>query len=95
MPNDVIKMKLERNTQWGRMHESAYPFKMNYKVPFPAANVARWNEPIDTDTVYSDTPAVDDGSTCAHLYFRLDTLVTDVYGMKSDAEFVNTLEDTI
>ena len=85
MPSDNIKPTLERMTQCGRIHESTYPFKMHYKSPFPASNVARWNKCISTNSVYSDTPGVDDGSICAQLYFGLDTLVTDVYGMKSDA----------
>ena len=55
----------------------------------------RRNEPVPTDTVYADTPAIDDGSTCAQLFFGTKTYVTEVYGMKTDRQFINTLEDTI
>ena len=69
--------------------------KKHYKSPFPANNVHRHNEPIITDTVYSDTPAIDSGYTCAQLFVGTKSLVTDVYGMKTGKQFINTLEDVI
>ena len=72
-----------------------YPFQMAYKSPFPAANVNHRHEPVATDTVYSDTPAIDDGSTSAQFYVGLESNVCDVYGMKTDKQFVDTLEDNI
>ena len=47
------------------------------------------------DTVYSDTPAIDNGATSAQIFVETESLVTDVYGMKSDKEFVSTLQDNI
>jgi hypothetical protein len=67
----------------------------HYKSPFPALNIPRRHEPIATDTVYSDTPAIDSGATQAQFYVGTETYVTDVYGMKTDKEFVNTLNDQI
>ena len=69
--------------------------KKHYRSRFPALNVARRNEPVATDTVFSDTKAIDDGSTCAQIFIGRDTMFADAYGMKSDKEFVNTLEDCI
>jgi hypothetical protein len=60
-----------------------------------AADVHRRDEPVATDIVYSDTPAVDSGATSAQLFVGTETLLTDVYGMKTDKKFVNTLEDNI
>jgi hypothetical protein len=57
--------------------------------------VKRCNEPVATNTVFSDTPAVDSGVTCAQLFAGLESLVADVYGLKTDKAFVNTLEDNI
>ena len=37
----------------------------HYKSPYPARNVYHMDEPVVTDTVYSDTPAIDDGSKSA------------------------------
>ncbi len=45
--------------------------------------------------VFSDTPAIDDGSTCAQIFVEHNSLVADVYGMKSEKQCVNTLEDNI
>ena len=49
----------------------------------------------DTDTVFSDTPAVDSGVKQAQVFVGRDTLVADAYPMKSGKQFVNTLEDNI
>ena len=53
-----------------------------YKSPFLACNVHCRNEPIATDTVYSNTPAIGSGCKCAQLFVGNKTMVTDVYGMK-------------
>jgi hypothetical protein len=45
--------------------------------------------------VYSDTPAVDNGATVAQLFVGTETLVTNVYSIKTNSEFVHTLEDNI
>jgi hypothetical protein len=47
------------------------------------------------DVVYLDTPAIDDGSTSAAVYSGGTSHVLDVFGMKSNKQFVNTLEDII
>jgi hypothetical protein len=57
--------------------------------------VFRREEPVAMDTVYSDEPAIDDSSTCAQLYVGTKSTVADVYGMKSEKQLVNTLEDNI
>ena len=55
--------------------------------------VSRRHEPVATDTVFSDTPAVDSGVNQAQVFVGRDTLVADAYPMKSGKQFVNTLED--
>jgi hypothetical protein len=69
--------------------------KKQYKSPNPAMNVTRRQEVIATDTVYSDTPAVDSGATSAQFYISVESLVCDTYGMKTDKQFVETLLDNI
>ena len=93
-PLDVIKKTFAATTQFAR---NAYrlPFRKHFKSRFPALNVHRRQEPVATDTVYADTPAIDDGATCAQIFVGRKSLVTDVYGMKTDKEFINTLEDNI
>ena len=46
-------------------------------------------------TIFSDTPGVDSGITMAQIIVGKDSLVSDVYPMKSSKQFVNTLEDNI
>jgi septum formation inhibitor MinC len=50
---------------------------------------------VATDTIYSDTPEIDCGITSAQLFVGTKTSTTDVYPIKSDKQFVNTLLDNI
>ena len=61
LPMDIIKKTFKNTTQYARTPMSAI-LKKYYKSPYPAFNVKIRNEPVATDTVYSDTPVVDDGS---------------------------------
>ena len=49
-----------------------------FKSPFPAFNVCRQDEAVATDTVFSDKPAIDDGSTMAQIFVGTQSMVTDV-----------------
>ena len=71
--------------------------KKHLKSRNPALNIPRRHEPVATDTVFSDTPAVDSGVKQAQVVFGRDTLVAYAYPMKSGKQFVtpNTLEDNI
>jgi hypothetical protein len=53
------------------------------------------DEPVATDTIYSDTPVIDCGITSAQLFIGTKTHTADVYPIKSDKQFVNTLLDNI
>ena len=66
-----------------------------YKAPFPAMNVLRRNEPVATDAVFSDTPSYDGGYTAAQFFVGINTEVCDVYGLRNERDFVNTLQDVI
>jgi hypothetical protein len=43
--------------------------------------------------VYSDVPAIFDGSTAAVIFVGTSTKVTDVHGIKKDNQFAKALED--
>jgi hypothetical protein len=94
LPTKVIKHTFRNTTQYARIPMSTF-LRKHYKAPNPAFNVPRREEPVATDTVYSDTPAVDSGATSAQFYCGTESLVTDSYGMLSDKQFVNTLQDNI
>ena len=61
----------------------------------PGLNVPRRHEAVVTDTVYSDTTAIDSGVKMAQLFVGKESLVSDIYPMRSGKQFVNTLEDNI
>jgi hypothetical protein len=94
LPIEAIKRTFQHTTQYAHLPVRTL-LKRRYKSPNPALNVFRRNESLACDVVYSNTPAVDNGSTLAVIFVGLDTQVTDIYGIKSDKQFVNTLEDNI
>jgi hypothetical protein len=91
---DIIKKTFEHTTQYARL-PTGTTLKKAYKSPNPALNVYRRQEDVACDIVYSDVPAIYDGSTAAVIFVGVNTQVTDVYGIKTDKQFVNTLEDNI
>lgn len=93
-PLKVIKFTLENTTQYAR-NSVRLPFRNHYKSRFPALNVRRRNEPVATDTLWADTPAIGCGSTCAQVFVGRATYVTDVYGCRTDGEFASLLEENI
>ncbi len=86
-PADTIQRTFDVTTQFARGRVSDN-LKQHWRSRFPACNVKRRNEPVATDTVFSDTPAVDCGVTAAQLFVGHESLVADVYGLKTDKEFV-------
>jgi hypothetical protein len=91
---DAIKKTFKNTTQLEHMPMSTI-LKKQYKSPNPALNVHPRDEPVATDTIYSDTPAIDCGITSAQLFVGTKTHTADVYSIKSDKQFVNTLLDNI
>ena len=69
--------------------------KKHLKSRNPALNIPRRHEPIATDTVFSDTPAVAIGVKEGQVFVGRDTLVADAYPMKIGKQFDNTIEDNI
>ena len=67
----------------------------NMKSRNPALNVSRRYEAVTTDTVCSDTSGVDSGVKQAQLLVGKESLVSDIYPMRSGKHFVNTLKDNI
>ena len=96
VPSKVVKKTLEATTQYARhIHTGPNMFK-TYRTPFPACNVLRRHEAVATDTVHSDVAAVDtNGVSCAQIFVGRESLVVDIYGMKTDKQFVNTFLEVI
>jgi hypothetical protein len=55
--------------------------KQHWCSRFPACNVKQRNEPVTTDNVFSDTPAVHSVVTAAQIFVGRESLVADIYGL--------------
>ena len=88
---DIIRDTFKHTTQWGAS-VGTFPVKKHLKSRNPALNVPRGHEAVTTEIVFSDTPAVDSGVKQAQLFVGKESLVPDIYQMRSYKQFVNTLE---
>jgi hypothetical protein len=94
LPTDIIKKTFEVTTQYARMPLNTI-LRKHFKSPNPAVNVRRRDEPVATDTIQSDVPAIDGGEKYAQIFVGMKSLITDVHGMKSPAQFPGVLTDKI
>ena len=94
MPLENIKNIFQLSTKHARTPESSV-MKKTHRSPVPAMNVKSRNESFATDKTHCDAPALRNGSKCTQVFMGTKTLVTDFHGVKSDNEFVNSLEDHI
>ena len=90
-----IKDTFNVTTRHGTAPHTQDYVKKHFKSRNPVFNIPRRSEAVATDTIFSDTPAVDDGSTMAQFFCGRDALVCDAYGIKSTKQFINTLSDNI
>ena len=90
-----IKDTFNVTTRHGTAPHTQDYIKKHFKSRNPVFNIPRRSEAVAADTIFSDTPAVDDGSTMAQFFCGRDTLVCDAYGIKSTKQFINTLSDNI
>ena len=95
-PARIVEKTFEVTTQLARMPFSTI-LKKRYKSSNPAMNVHRRDEPVATDQIFSDTPAIDGGEKSAQIYVGTRSMVTDVYPLKSgtDVQIANSLLDNI
>ena len=90
-----IKDTFNVTTRHGTAPNTQDYIKNHFKPRNPVFIIPRCSEDVATDTIFSDTPTVDDGSTMAQFFCGHDTLVCDAYGIKSTKQFINTLSDNI
>ena len=80
--------------QMGRLSNAVH-LKEHCHSPIPALNVHHCQEPVATDYVYANVPAIDDGSMGAQIFVDMGSEACDTQGLKSPKQFVNLLEDNI
>ena len=92
---DVIRKTIGSAMQYAQSSWIIENIRNTIKSPFSALNMHRRHESVATDTIFSDTPAIDDGATCAQLFIGLTSKYCEAIGMKIDGELVSALMDTI
>ena len=95
-PTEKIRQTFRNTTQFATNVMSGHNILQTIQSPYPANNVWRRNEPVASDTIFTEVPAIDTGGQkMAQLFIGRKSLVADAYGMSTTAQFVNTLEDVI
>ena len=79
---EVIQDTYQVTSRFGGTTPQHDYLKKHFKSRNPVFNIPRRNEPVATDTIFSDTPAINDGSTMAQFFVGRDTLVCNAYGTK-------------
>ena len=73
-------MTFQNSTQWA-VTSTRCPMRKHFISRFPAFNIPCRNEAVATDTIFSDTSAIDSGVTMAQIFIGKDSVVSDVYPM--------------
>ena len=94
---DSIRRTFDATTQLGtRGAVSGVNLRNRLLSPNPILNIHRRNEDVATDTLYSRTPAIDNGSTAAQFFVGRKSLYRSVTPCgSSDKDFARTLMDEI
>src|SRR5687767_3814857 len=90
---DVIEKTMKATTQLAD-NQVQLPMRMHFKSRFPALNVRRLNEVYATDTFFSSVKALG-GFNMAQLYVGKTSTFTEFYGMKTENQMSETLQDFI
>jgi hypothetical protein len=90
-PLEVVRQTIEHTTQLGATMDYRN-MRAHLKSLMPWANKTRLNETVSTDTIFADTRDVR-GSTCAQVFYGLLSHMINVYGMRSENEGPNRLDD--
>ena len=96
LPEDRIKETLKNTTQFYRA-ENRYPPRRHLRSRFPGANVRRLPGKVAMDTMFSDTPALDDGilghggCTQVQLFVAIESRYIRVYPMANKGQVPQVL----
>jgi hypothetical protein len=96
VPLETVKHTIDITTQIGHNVLAGPNMYKTFRSPFPAMNVLRCNEAVATDTNHSDVPAMDSGGIIhAQIFVGRESLIINIYGMKNENQFVNSLLEVI
>ena len=93
---DVIQATFKNSTQYGWMPTSSNGnlFK-HYSSPHPGANVPRIYDDFLTDTICSDTPAIDGGETLSQCFFGNKSKFNHGEKIKTTKYYLKALQDCL
>ena len=100
IPASRIKETIGHTTQFYKA-EGRIPMRRHTKARFPGANVARMPETVASDTLFSDTPALDDGitghggCTMIQIFHGCDSGLTEGFPMDKKSDFPHVFSDFI
>jgi len=100
IPTQRVKDTIECTTQYYRA-DARLPMRKHFKSRFPGANVPRRDETVAMDSIFSDTPALDDGipghggCTILQYYVGCRSQYSKGYPMASETAIPQTLQDFI
>ena len=83
VPAKIVCNTYKHSTQYGVLPPSSH-LQKRFKSPNPLLNLHRHNEADVNDQIFSNTPAMDDGETSAHIFVGHDSKIVDVYKAKKD-----------
>ena len=94
---ETIERTLEATTQYASKGAvEGTTLRQQIQSPNPVLNIPRRNEDVATDTLYSNTPAIDDGSKAAQYFVGITSKYQTAHPVgDSDANFVSALMDEI
>ena len=93
--DEVLRMTFRNTTQYATNVVCDNRITQTINSPNPALNVLRRNEPVATDKIDAAVPAYDGGAKMAQIFVGRKSLFFQAYGMTSESQFVNALEDEI
>ena len=96
LPTNIIEATFKNSTQYGYMPTSpdGNLFK-RWKAPNPAMNVFRLHDDLLTDTIYSDTEAIDSNITKAQIFFGRKSHIIHVEPVSTKYTFIKCLQNFV
>ena len=94
LPIDHTKHALTTTTQ--RFHKAYHiPFCKHNKLCFPATSISHHNEPVTTDTMFSNEPTLGSNATVVQIFVGHNSKYIEVYRVATDHDLSHTLEENI
>ena len=95
--DQMLKKTLEATTQYATKGAvEGTTLRERIQAPNPVVNIPRRNEDVATDSLWSNTPAIDDGSTAAQFFIGLISRYRSVHPLgTTDKQFIRALMEEI